>query len=107
MLNQQSQTILGNVIAKAWSDPEFKERLKAAPTAVLAEMGIALPESVEIEVLENTPGKMYLTLPYVPAPDFPDDAELEAIVSPGGHGLEKYTQHSPHSCCTSRTGCCG
>jgi hypothetical protein len=107
MLVRESQRSLGRIIAKAWTDPAFKERLKTEPGAVLVEMGVETPEGVEIQVVENTTTKMYLTLPAAPTPEPLSYEELEAIVSPGGHALEMYTQHSPHSCCTSNTGCCG
>lgn len=107
MLGVTSENDLGRVIARAWSEPDFKEKLKARPEEALAEMGVGIPEGTEIEVLENTSRKMYLALPYVPVVGLPGDAEMEAMAAPGGQALEMYTQHSPHSCCTSRNGCCG
>jgi hypothetical protein len=107
MFLQEQQKNLGRVIAKAWSDPDFKARLKTEPRAVLIEMGVEPPVGVQIEVVENTVKKAYLTLPAAPSPEILSDAELEALVSPGGHPMALYTQHSPHSCCTSNMGCCG
>jgi nitrile hydratase subunit alpha len=43
------------VVAKAWTDPEFKARLLADGTSAVAELGIAGAEGDNIVVLENTP----------------------------------------------------
>jgi hypothetical protein len=52
------------LVARAWADEGFRERLRADPHAVLAEeTGVSVPESIEIEVLEETPEKGYLVIP--------------------------------------------
>jgi Nitrile hydratase, alpha chain len=52
------------VVARAWADEGFRERLKADPRAAVAEeTGITVPESVAIEVLEETPERAFLVLP--------------------------------------------
>jgi len=52
------------LIARAWSDEAFRGRLKADPRAVVAEeTGVTVPESIAIEVLEETPDKAYLVIP--------------------------------------------
>src|SRR5262245_14980808 len=52
------------IVARAWADESFRERLKADPRgAVAEETGITVPESVQIEVLEETPDKAYLVIP--------------------------------------------
>jgi broad-specificity NMP kinase len=52
------------LVARAWADEDFRERLKADPRAVVAEeIGITVPESIEIEVLEETPERAYLVIP--------------------------------------------
>jgi nitrile hydratase len=42
------------VVARAWTEPDFKQRLLADGTAALAEMGYGA-SSLDIVVLENTP----------------------------------------------------
>ena len=44
----------GKIIARAWKDPEFKARLLANPKAVCKEMGLNLPDDMNVEVLEPT-----------------------------------------------------
>jgi hypothetical protein len=52
------------IIARAWADEAFRERLKADPRAAIAdETAITVPESISIEVLEETPEKAYLVIP--------------------------------------------
>lgn len=67
---------LGRVIQRSWSDPLFKERLKNDPKGVLAEMGVQTPVGLDIEVVENTPAKLYLTLPAPPRPESPDEEQI-------------------------------
>ncbi len=43
------------VVAKAWTDPEFKARLLADGTGTVAELGITGPEG-NVRVVENEPG---------------------------------------------------
>jgi nitrile hydratase len=42
------------IVARAWTDPEFRKRLLADGDAAVAEMGFALP-GLKLVVLENTP----------------------------------------------------
>lgn len=52
------------LVRRAWSDPEFKALLLADPRrAVAAELGVEMPESVEIEVVEERPGRMVIVIP--------------------------------------------
>lgn len=43
------------VVAKAWVDPAFKDRLLADGLAACAELGIGGPETEYLHVVENTP----------------------------------------------------
>jgi nitrile hydratase subunit alpha len=43
------------VVARAWTDPEFKARLLEDGTGSIAEMGFTGPQAEHIVVLENTP----------------------------------------------------
>lgn len=43
------------VVARAWSDPDFKARLLADGTAAIAEMDLTGRQSVHLRVVENTP----------------------------------------------------
>src|SRR3989475_12248703 len=43
------------VVARAWVDPAYKQRLLADGTAAIAELGFGGREGVDMVVLENTP----------------------------------------------------
>ena len=43
------------VVARAWTDPAYKERLLADGTAAIAELGYKGEQGAELTVLENTP----------------------------------------------------
>ncbi len=43
------------VVARAWTDPEYKARLLADGTAAIAELGFGGPEGDHMVVVENTP----------------------------------------------------
>jgi nitrile hydratase subunit alpha len=43
------------VVAKAWTDPEFKKRLLENGTAAIAELGYSGEQGADIRVVENTP----------------------------------------------------
>ena len=43
------------VVARAWVDPEYKQRLLADGSAAIAELGIGGPEGDHIVAVENTP----------------------------------------------------
>jgi nitrile hydratase subunit alpha len=43
------------VVAKAWTEPDYKERLLADGTAAIAELGFKGPQGEHMVVLENTP----------------------------------------------------
>src|SRR5947208_9639861 len=43
------------VVARAWTDPAFKERLLANGTAAIAELGYSGEQGADIRVVENTP----------------------------------------------------
>ena len=83
MTTQNRQQIEAQLIAKANSDPAFRQALLADPKAALEQfLGQTLPKGMTITVLEEQLGHHYLVLP--PAPPsidaLPlDDLELELV----------------------------
>jgi hypothetical protein len=51
------------IIAKAWSDPNFKKKLLTNPQEVLKSYGYDIPSDKRIVVYECTENTLYLTLP--------------------------------------------
>jgi nitrile hydratase subunit alpha len=50
------------VVAKAWTDPDYKQRLLADGTAAVAELGFKGPQGEHIVVLENTPAEHHIVV---------------------------------------------
>jgi hypothetical protein len=62
------------VIKKAWTDEEFKQRFLSDPKAVIAEeIGETLPDNIELEVLQETENKVYFVLPINPIPNVAEE----------------------------------
>jgi Nitrile hydratase, alpha chain len=73
------------IVAKAWEDESFKQRLFTEPRTVLIEYGIKVPEELEIRFIENTANLLYITLPIKPSEELSDE-ELEMAVGGGTLG---------------------
>ena len=73
------QAVMTKIITKAWSDPEYKARLKADPSAALAEAGVNVPKNVTVQVHEETDSIVHLVLPPSPAEGVLSDEDLENI----------------------------
>ena len=63
----------GQVVARAWADDAFKQRLLADPAAVLQAEGIAVPAGVELRAVENTDTVLYFMLPPKPSAELSDE----------------------------------
>lgn len=61
------------IVARAWTDDEFRGRLIADPRSVLEEHGIETPEGVEIQVMEDTENVRHLILPPSPAEELSEE----------------------------------
>lgn len=61
------KSLQDQIIQKAWEDAEFKKKLLADPKAAVRDyFGTEIPDSFEVEVLEETPSKKYFILPQSP-----------------------------------------
>lgn len=79
MLRHEAEARLRDKAAK---DPEFRRRLIADPhSAISQELGIEIPATQKIKVIEEGANESYLVLP----PAFQDlsDDELEAVAGGG------------------------
>jgi nitrile hydratase len=56
------------VVARAWVDPAYKQRLLTNGTAAIAELGYGGSNSVDIRVLENTPSMHNIVVCTSPRP---------------------------------------
>jgi nitrile hydratase len=55
LMDSRSPALGAKVVAHAWSDPAYKQRLIEDTRAALAELGIAIGTFAEIRTVENTP----------------------------------------------------
>src|SRR6478752_450691 len=56
----------GQLVARAWSDEAFKQRLLSDPRTVLADAGAQIPPNITVQVHEATPTHLHLVLPPPP-----------------------------------------
>jgi hypothetical protein len=89
----------GQLVAKAWQDAAFKQRLLADPVGVLREHGIDLPSGMEVKAVEETDTMRYMILPAKPPEEISDEA-LSAVA--GGLAGGPYVCVGP--CVFSSTG---
>ena len=98
------------VVARAWDDDGFRQRLLAEPEAILREAGIALPSGVPVRVVEDDAAVaagsgVCLRLPAKPPADdlIEDDFGLAQHAPPGGPFayLPTHVCHHSHRCHTA------
>ena len=65
MTEQRNQ--LAALFAACWKDEALKARFMSDPMAVLAEHGIAVPDGINVNVVENTDNTVHITMPSAPA----------------------------------------
>ncbi len=61
--SSKNRAIVGELVAKAMQEPDFRQRFLSQPEAVLTEAGFATEPGVKISVVENTNGAIYVVLP--------------------------------------------
>lgn len=61
-MSRRNETV-GRIVAKAWSDPDFSQRLLADTHAALAELGIAIPVEKSVVAVENNAALTCIVLP--------------------------------------------
>jgi hypothetical protein len=86
------QDLETRLIVKAWENENFKKELLANPkSAIKKELGIDIPDDVNVHIQQEDMKNLYLTLPLNPASVELDDKTLEAVA--GG------VQAPYHKCC--------
>jgi len=78
-MNQEEQTKkMQKIIAKAWADETFKQKLLSNPSETLSEAGLEPPPGVEVRVVESTDKVVYLVLPPAPPSDDIGHEQIDA-----------------------------
>lgn len=83
-MEQSRENQIGQLVARAWAEEDFKQRLLSNPMAVLKEEGITVPEGLQIKVVENSDTVFHFILPQRPVNNELSDAQLAAVT--GGDG---------------------
>ena len=60
------QTAWRGIVARAWADEQFKQKLIDNPNQALAAAGVSVPAGVNFVVVENEANRVYLVLPSQP-----------------------------------------
>ncbi len=55
------------VIAQAWADEDFKNKLFSDPTAVLKDNGIDVPEGLKVKLVEDKENEVTIPFPARPS----------------------------------------
>jgi len=84
------------ILARAWSDPAFKEQLLRDPS-ILKAYGWQWPANVQLKVMEETDNVRYLLLPRPPTQEELSEEQLAQVAG----GLSRVTQ-----CCGAGITCC-
>jgi bifunctional DNA-binding transcriptional regulator/antitoxin component of YhaV-PrlF toxin-antitoxin module len=71
------------IVAKAWKDDSFKQRLLSEPKVIFKEYGIEVADNLEIQVVQNTSNSVYFIIPVKPSEEL-SEQELEIVAG----GLE-------------------
>ena len=61
------QRTWGRVVAQAWSDDSYKQRLLTDPAAVMAERGLTPPAGKQVRIVEDTADTVHVVLPARPS----------------------------------------
>lgn len=78
MTNEELGKKLGHVIAKAFADNAFKQKLLSNTIAVLKEEGVELPVGLELRVVQNTDNLLFIGLP-IDSPQELSDKKLDKV----------------------------
>ncbi len=66
MDEEKIQNTYGKLVAKAWADADFKEKLLTDTRTVFRNHGIQIPDDIEVSIVENSERKRHFILPCGP-----------------------------------------
>lgn len=78
-MNEDQAKKLQQLIARAWADDTFKQKLLADPATTLSAEGLPAPAGVTVKAVENTDKVFYLVIPA--KPDDLTDSDLENVAA--------------------------
>ena len=96
----EQKNALAQLFAACWKDEALKARFMSDPKAVLAEHGIAVPDGMDVTVVENTDSNLHITLPRAPG-DIARLSDEELGVAAGGSNCVASHSPFPGECCSA------
>ena len=75
----EQQKKYGQIVAQAWSDESFKQKLVSDPAGTLAAAGMPVKPGVNVRVVENTDKIVYVVLPPKPPAGQLSDEQLNHV----------------------------
>jgi hypothetical protein len=85
MKHEEQAKKIQQIIAKAWSDEDYKQKLLSETAATMLAEGIDLPIGIELKIVENTPQVTYMVLPLKPLTTELNDEQLGEVA--GGRAM--------------------
>ncbi len=67
MAKSNEKNLYAKIVAHAWKDARFKEKLLKNPKEALKEMGIEMPANFDVRVIEEKSNSSTFILPKAPA----------------------------------------
>ena len=80
--------VLSRIVETAWKDKAFKAQLLANPRTALKQLNVPVPDSITVQVHEESATTLHLVIPRDPADLHLSDAELDAVA--GGGGMDSW-----------------
>ena len=82
------------LIAKAWTDEAFRQQLLSNPKAVVEqEYGAALPEGMNVEIIQEPANTLYIVLPAMPESSSSEELNDEQLEAVAGGSVLSYRSH--------------
>ncbi len=101
MSEMTPESVLSQIIAKCWTDANYKAQLLADPAKVLKAEGLNVPTGLQLVVLEDSPSQAHWVIPVRPS-QLSDD-ELEDVAAGAGGFYEFLKKAQPIAASIART----
>lgn len=107
MTHDEGEKKIAKIIAKAWADEGFKNRLLSDQAKVFEEEGLEIAPGVEVRIVEDTDKVRHLLLPMKPVGMELSDEQLLQVsggggtTKCGGTPTSKNCTPPPNSSCTA------
>lgn len=79
MTQEEQMRKMQQIIAKAWMDEAFKQRLLSDPATILKKEGVEILAGVEVRIVEDTDKVSHLVLPRKPSSAELSDEQLSNV----------------------------